>query len=66
MTERASVKKTVRFGELEVDVQAGCLYRRGVKVRLREQLFTVLSVLLERAGEVVTREELQRRLGTHA
>ena len=56
------MKKTVRFGELEVDVQAGCLYRRGVKVRLREQLFTVLSVLLERAGEVVTREELQRRL----
>jgi TolB-like protein/tetratricopeptide (TPR) repeat protein len=38
------------------------LYNRGVKVRLRGQLFEVLSALLERAGEVVTREELQRRL----
>jgi len=55
-------QKVIRFGEFEVDLQAGRLFKRGVKVRLRDQLFVVLSMLLEHAGEVVTREELQRRL----
>jgi len=55
-------RKVLRFGEFEVDLPAGRLFKRGARVRLREQLFQVLSVLLERAGEVVTREELQRRL----
>jgi len=55
-------QKVIRFGEFEVDLQAGRLFKRGVKVRLREQLFVVLSMLLEHAGEVVTREQLQRRL----
>lgn len=54
--------KVVRFEEFEVDMQAGCLFKCGVKVRLREQLFTVLSLLLEHPGDVITREELQRRL----
>jgi TolB-like protein/tetratricopeptide (TPR) repeat protein len=62
MAEKVFVPKAFRFGEFEVDLQAGCFFKRGVRVRLREQLFTVLSILLEHAGEVVTREELQRRL----
>jgi TolB-like protein len=62
MTDMASPQKTIRFGEFEVDLQTGCLFKQGVKVRLRQQLFVVLSTLLERAGEVVTREELQKRL----
>jgi TolB-like protein len=61
MTDRASPKK-VSFGEFEADLQAGCLFKHGVKVRLRPQSFLVLTMLLEHAGEVVTREELQRRL----
>ena len=52
----------IRFGEYEADLPAGQLRRRGVRVRLRGQAFDVLSLLLERAGQVVTREELRRRL----
>jgi TolB-like protein len=62
MRDRGSRQKVIRFGEFEVDLQAGCLFKQGVKVRLREQSFTVLSILLEHAGEVVTREQLQGRL----
>ncbi|MGE5236812.1 MAG: winged helix-turn-helix domain-containing protein [Acidobacteriota bacterium] len=62
MPETLSPPTVIRFGHFEVDVRAGQLLKRGVKVRLREQSFLVLSMLLEHAGEVVTREELQRRL----
>lgn len=57
MTER-----NARFGVFELDVQTGELRRDGVKVRLQEQPFRLLSMLLERPGEVVTREELRERL----
>ncbi len=53
---------TVRFGVFEVDLRSGELRRNGVRVRLQEQPFQVLVSLLERPGEVVTREELRRRL----
>jgi adenylate cyclase len=62
MTDMRCPQKAIRFGEFEVDLRAGCLYKRGVKVRLRNQLFTALTALLEHAGEVVTRQELQKRL----
>jgi TolB-like protein len=62
MWGRVSPSKGLRFGEFEVDLEAGSLFNRGVRVRLRGQLFKVLAALLECAGEVVTREELQRRL----
>lgn len=60
--ESASLRRVLRFGEFEVDPGAGSLLKHGLRVRLRGQLFTVLSMLLERAGEVVSREELQKRL----
>src|SRR5215831_4884476 len=50
----------VRFGVFEV--HGGELRRQGVKLRLQEQPLQVLLLLLERAGEIVTREELQKRL----
>jgi len=62
VTDTISRQKVLRFGEFEVDLQAGCLFKNGVNVRLREQVFVVLSILLEHAGEVITREELQGRL----
>ena len=62
MPDPVSRPKIIRFGEFEVDLQAGCLFKRGVKLRLREQAFQVLSMLLEHAGQVVTREELRRCL----
>ena len=51
-----------RFADFELDLSAGELIRDGRRIRLQGQPFLVLRVLLERAGEVVTREELQRQL----
>lgn len=52
----------IRFGIFEVDLRAGQLRRNGLKVRLQEQPFQVLAMLLERPREVVTREDLHARL----
>ena len=54
--------RVARFGVFELDLSAGELRKSGVKLRLQEQPFQVLALLLERAGEVVTREELQQKL----
>lgn len=51
-----------RFGDFEVDLVAGELRKRGLKLRLSGQPFEVLRVLLERPGDVVTRQELRARL----
>lgn len=50
------------FGLFEVDLSTGELWRAGHRIKLQSQPFKVLTVLLEHAGEVVTREELQFRL----
>src|SRR6202521_837428 len=61
--ERPAVNpNSVQFGLFEVDLQARELRKAGVKIKLNDQPFQVLTVLLERPGEVVTREELQTRL----
>ena len=52
----------IRFGNFEVDQRAGELRRQGLKVKLQDQPFQLLVMLLERPGEVVTREEVQERL----
>src|SRR5260221_6963316 len=57
-----STKGVITFGTFEADLQAGELRRNGRKVRLQEQPFQVLTVLLEKPGEIVTREELRNRL----
>jgi hypothetical protein len=49
-----------RFGVFEADMVTGELLRQGRKVPLQQQPFLVLALLLERAGEVVTREDLQK------
>jgi len=54
--------RVARFGVFEVDLSAGELRKSGVKLRLQGQPFQVLALLLERAGDVVTREELQQKL----
>src|ERR1700758_3953791 len=48
-----------RFGTFEVDVRARELRKQGVRIKLQEQPLRVLTILLQRAGEVVTREELR-------
>ena len=52
----------VGFGIFELDSESGELLKQGLKVRLQEQPFQVLRILLEHPGKVVTREELQRRI----
>jgi len=54
--------KIVRFGTFEADLASGELRKNGVRVRLQEQPFQVLVALLERAGEMVAREDLRQRL----
>ena len=51
-----------RFGVFELDLGAGELRKAGVRIALQEQQLQVLSLLLERSGELVTREQLRQRL----
>jgi len=51
-----------RFDIFEVDFRAGELYKAGRKIKLQVQPFQVLALLLERPGEVVTREEFEKKL----
>ena len=53
----------VRFGTYEVSLQSGEVRRGGVKIRVQQQPMKLLEILLERPGEVVTREELRGRVG---
>jgi len=56
-------RRAVRFGVFEVDFAAGELRKHGIRIKLRgEQPFQVLSILLEQPGEVITREELCKKL----
>ncbi len=52
----------VRFDVFELDLRAGELRNGGIRIRLQEQPLLVLQTLLEKPGEVVTREELQQRI----
>lgn len=52
----------VRFGVFQLDMDARELHKAGVKIKLQEQPFRVLALLVERAGQVVTREELQKKV----
>jgi adenylate cyclase len=58
----SSGPQVVRFGVYEVDLRAGELRKQGLRIRLPEQPFQVLAILLEHPGEVITREDLQKRL----
>jgi DNA-binding winged helix-turn-helix (wHTH) protein/Tol biopolymer transport system component len=55
-------KQVIRFGTFEVDPRTGELRRNGSRVKLQDQPFQVLLALLERPGDVVTREELRAKL----
>jgi Tol biopolymer transport system component/DNA-binding winged helix-turn-helix (wHTH) protein len=61
-TNGTDASSTRRFGVFELDLRAGELRRNGIKVRLQEQPFQVLAELIDRSGQVVTREELRNRL----
>ncbi len=54
--------RVLRFGAYEADLEAGELRKGGLKIKLQKQSFDLLAILLERAGDVVTREELREKL----
>ena len=62
MHEAHQFRGRLRFGVFELDSRSGELRKHGLRVRLQEQPFRLLEMLLEHPGEVVTREELQKRL----
>src|SRR2546425_798187 len=59
---KESLRRVVRFGVFEVDLRAGELFKQGLKIKLQQQPFRVLALLLERPGEVVTREDLRQAI----
>ena len=62
MNDSSSVPSALRFGVFELDPKAGELRKNGMKVRLQGQPIDILVLLLQRPGEIVTREELQKDL----
>jgi TolB-like protein/DNA-binding winged helix-turn-helix (wHTH) protein/Tfp pilus assembly protein PilF len=62
MLESSETPRLARFGLYEVDLRTGELRKQGLKIRLQEKPFQILSILLERRGDVVTRKELRERL----
>src|SRR5262249_31344410 len=55
-------RKVVKFGLFELDLRTGELRKSGMRIKLQQQPLQILTMLLERPGEIVTREELQKRL----
>ena len=56
------INARLSFGLYEIDVQTGELWKAGFRIKLQGQPFKVLTILLEKPGQIVTREELQTRL----
>src|SRR5271163_4106490 len=54
--------RTIRFGAFEADLHSGEVRKSGNRIKLQDQPFKVLEILLERPGNLVTREELQTRI----
>jgi DNA-binding winged helix-turn-helix (wHTH) protein/tetratricopeptide (TPR) repeat protein len=54
--------RIVRFGSFEADFQDGKLTKAGIRIHLQEQPLQILALLLERPGQIVTREEIRQKL----
>ena len=61
-TESRASGVVYRFGLFSLDVSALCLTRNGIRIKLQDQPFQLLAFLLEKSGQVVTREELRQQL----
>jgi Tol biopolymer transport system component/DNA-binding winged helix-turn-helix (wHTH) protein len=62
MPQPAANSRVVRFGAFELDLESRELRKSGIRVKLQEQPFLILEMLLDRPGSVVTREELKQKL----
>src|SRR5215813_7809808 len=65
MSSDVQTRRRYRFGVFQLDTFSGELYKHGIRIKLQDQPCQVLTVLLERVGEVVTREELRQQLWDH-
>jgi DNA-binding winged helix-turn-helix (wHTH) protein/Tfp pilus assembly protein PilF len=61
-TKELSPRRVLRFGVFQINLAARELRKHGVRIRLPGQPFSILSMLLEKSGEVITREEMRQRL----
>src|SRR5262249_1273578 len=62
MKQASRTGQTIRFGPFDVDPRSGELRKSGTRIRLQEHPFRVLLALLDRPGELVSREELRQRI----
>ena len=58
----SQVSQLIRFDNFELDLRAGELRKGGLRIRLQEQPLLILQTLLDNPGEVVTRDELQKKI----
>lgn len=62
MPEFSRPRRAIRFGAFEADLSSGELRKHGLRIKLQDQPFQILVMLLDRPGEVLTREELHQKL----
>lgn len=62
MSPPSSRQRLLHFGDFDVDLNSGELRKHGIRIKLQAQPFQVLQILLEHPGDVVTRDELQKRI----
>ena len=62
MQAAVTPRQVFRFGLFEADVTSNTPRRSGVRVKIQDQPFRVLAMLLERPGEIITRDELRQKL----
>ena len=62
MSQPATNSRVLRFGLFELDLDVRELRKSGIRIKLQEQPFLILAMLLQRPGTIVTREELKKKL----
>jgi TolB-like protein/DNA-binding winged helix-turn-helix (wHTH) protein/Tfp pilus assembly protein PilF len=62
LSNHADLPRSLRFGKFELDLRTAEIYKQGKRIKLQEQPCQVLAMLIERPGELVSREELRKRL----
>jgi TolB-like protein/DNA-binding winged helix-turn-helix (wHTH) protein/Tfp pilus assembly protein PilF len=62
LSSPVALPRLLRFGQFELDLRTGEIYKEGKRIKLQEQPCQVLALLIERQGELVSREELRKRL----
>ena len=62
MAPQVQASRVLQFGAFEVDLHTGTLRKSGARIKLQEQPFQVLTMLLEKPGDMITREELRQKL----